>query len=133
MQRNQGRCSQDPATQNALQNLSTFQETEEFIHIIDSSGVRVHTTDTQVGVSLQAALQVAIAIVINITIADSNCAEQVTQELLQSARTRQVQEQTLVIQGSENVDVTTSDTDVAVSIQVLLQILVTLVAQLDIL
>ncbi|WP_349774616.1 spore coat protein [Virgibacillus sp. LDC-1] len=41
--------------------------------------------------------------------------------------------QQLLIEGSNDVEVTTSDTDVAVSIQVLLQILIALVAQLDIL
>ncbi len=111
----------------------TYQGSKEYIEITNSCNVTVKTTDTQVGVSLQAALQVAIAIVINITIADSARAEQVTQELLQSANTRQYNHQKLIIEGSNDVEVTTSDTDVAVSIQVLLQILIALVAQLDIL
>lgn len=111
----------------------TTQQSFESIQIIDSCDVEVVTTDTQVAVSLQAALQVAIAIVISISIADDTKAEAVTQELLQKANIKQTNQQSLVIENSRNVRVTTTDTDIAVSLQVLLQILVALVAQLDIL
>lgn len=109
------------------------QSSHELIVIRDSCDVTVETTDTQVAVSLQAALQVAIAIVVNITIADSSRAEKVTQELLEKAQIRQSNRQKLIIINSRSVDVKTIDTDVAISLQLLLQILVALVAQLDIL
>jgi len=120
-------------TNDAEQIADIDQSSHELIIIRDSCDVTVETTDTQVAVSLQAALQVAIAIVINITIADSKRAERVTQELLERAQIRQSNRQKLVIINSRSVDVTTTDTDVAISLQVLLQILVALVAQLDIL
>ncbi|AMW99804.1 spore coat protein [Rummeliibacillus stabekisii] len=118
---------------NATEVADIDQSSNEIIIIRDSCDITVETTDTQVAVSLQAALQVAIAIVVNITIADSSRAETVTQELLQRAQIRQANRQKLVIVNSRSVNVTTTDTDVAISLQLLLQILVALVAQLDIL
>lgn len=108
------------------------QASNEVIVIRDSCEVTVETTDTKVAVSLQAALQVAIAVVINITIADNSRAEKVTQELLEMSQIKQTNRQKLIIVNSRTVDVTTTDTDVAVSLQVMLQILLALFAQLDI-
>ncbi|MBO1511581.1 spore coat protein [Metabacillus bambusae] len=118
--------------QQAAQVSETEQFSSETIIIKDSCDVNVHSTDTQIAVSLQVALQVAIALVINLTIADSNQAEQVTQQLLQQADTKQVNRQKLVIENSRDVNVTTTDTDVAISLQVLLQILIALVVNIDI-
>lgn len=109
------------------------QSSNEVIIIRDSCDITVETTDTQIAASLQAALQVAISVVVNITIADSSRAEKVTQELLELSQIRQSNRQRLVIINSRNVDVRTMDTDVAISLQVMLQILVSLFAQLDIL
>lgn len=109
------------------------QVSSETITIRDSSNITVSTTDTQIAVSLQVALQVAIALVINLTIADNNRAEQVTQQLLQQADIKQMNNQSLVIENSTEVSVTTTDTDVAISLQVLLQILVALIVSIDIL
>ena len=127
------RRDDDDINNEAEQIADIDQSSHELIVIRDSCDVTVETTDTQVAVSLQAALQVAIAIVVNITIADSSRAEKVTQELLEKAQIRQSNRQKLIIINSRSVDVTTTDTDVAISLQLLLQILVALVAQLDIL
>jgi len=45
---------------------------------------------------------------------------------------KQVNKQKLVIENSKDVKVTTTDTDVAISLQVLLQILIALVVNIDI-
>jgi len=118
--------------QAAEQVSETEQISSETIIIKDSCDVDVTSTDTQVAVSLQVALQVAIALVINITIADSARAEQVTQQLLQQADIKQLNKQKLVIENSRQVNVKTTDTDVAISLQVLLQILIALVVNIDI-
>ncbi|GEL78799.1 spore coat protein [Tenuibacillus multivorans] len=115
------------------QDSDIFQGSFDIIEIRDSCDVNVTSTDTQVAVSIQAAVQVAIALAVNISIADSNRAELVTKELLQSAEIDQVNKQKIVIEGSETVDVRTRDTDVAVSLQVLVQILLALLVQLNIL
>lgn len=119
-------------TQDAEQFSKTSQSSEEFILIKDSCNIDVKTTDTQIAVSLQAAIQVAIALVINLTIADSDRAEQVTQQLLQSSVIKQANKQKLIIENSRDVNVTTTDTDVAISLQVLIQILLALIVQIDI-
>ncbi|AZB42398.1 hypothetical protein CEF21_08890 [Bacillus sp. FJAT-42376] len=112
---------------------NTAQLSSETIIIKDSCEIVVSTTETQIAVSLQAALQVAIALVINLTIADSNRAEMVTQDLLQKASVTQANNQKLVIENSRNVNVSTTDTDVAISLQLLIQILLALVVSIDIL
>jgi spore coat protein X len=109
------------------------QLSHELIVIRDSCKVTVNTTDTQIAASLQAALQVAIAIVVNISIADGARAEKVTAELLERAQIRQTNRQKLIIVNSRDVEVTTEDTDIAISLQILLQILLALIVQLDIL
>ncbi|MBB4825640.1 spore coat protein X [Sporosarcina luteola] len=128
-------CSRESSNTGADADLITDidQLSNELIVIRDSCNVTVSTTDTQVAVSLQAALQVAIAIVVNISIADGTRAERVTAELLERAQIRQTNRQRLIIINSRDVDVTTEDTDVAISLQLLLQILLALIVQLDIL
>lgn len=127
-----GKSSNDDMNE-ADQTADIDQMSHEIIIIRDSCDITVETTDTQVAASLQGALQVAIAVVVNITIADSNRAEKVTQELLEMSQIRQTNRQRLEIINSRTVDVTTTDTDVAISLQVMLQILVALFAQLGIL
>lgn len=120
-------------TQGAEQVNKTLQLSEEYILIKDSCDVTVNTTDTKAAVSLQASLQAIIAIIISISIADSQKAEKVTQDLLQTAKIKQVTYQKTIIENSKNVDVTTTDTQVAVNIQLLLQLLLALIVRLDIL
>jgi len=127
------KCKHENTTQDAVQVSDTVQVSEEFIHIKDSCNIDIKSTDTQVAVSLQAAIQVAIALVINLTIADSSRAEQVTQDLLQNSVIRQANKQKVFIENSRDVTITTSDTDVAISLQVLIQILLALLVSIDIL
>jgi len=119
--------------QNAALSSDIEQLSQELIVIKDSCDISVTTNETQIAASLQAAIQVAIAIVINITIADAARAERVTQELLEKSRILQANRQQLIIKNSKNISVTTNDTDVAISLQLLLQILFALVVQLGIL
>lgn len=119
--------------QEADQVALTKQTSYEWIIVKDSEGITVSTTDTQVAVSLQAALQAAIVAVIRITIGDSDRSNAVAQELTQFVKTKQKNKQKTVIECSKNVHVTTTDTDIAVNLQVLLQVLVAIIAQLDVL
>ncbi|MFD1205407.1 MULTISPECIES: spore coat protein [Sporosarcina] len=128
-------CSRESSKSNeAAEVVSEIEQlSNELIVIRDSCNIKVSTTDTQIAASLQAALQVAIAIVINITIADASRAERVTAELLEKAQIRQTNRQKLIIVNSRDVDVITEDIDVAISLQLLLQVLLALIVQLDIL
>lgn len=123
----------DDVVQEATQVADNLQLNEELIFIKDSCDVTVTTTDTKAALNLQAALQAAIALVVSISIADSSQAQKVTQELLQASRNRQISRQKTVVENSRNVNVTTTDTQIAVNIQLLLQILLALLVQVDIL
>ncbi len=124
---------EETVEQEAAQISRTLQRSDEVIIIKDSCGVDVRTTDTQAAVNLQVALQLAIAVVLSLTIADGNRAEAVAQELLQRVQVRQVNKQRTVIENSRNVHVSTTDTDVSVNIQVLVQVLLALVAKIEVL
>ncbi|MDE5413454.1 spore coat protein [Alkalihalobacterium chitinilyticum] len=110
-----------------------IQSSEELIHILNSCDVTVSTTDTKAAISLQASLQAVIALIVNIAIADSTKADTITQELLQTSKIKQQTVQKIVIDGSQNVDVTTTDTQIAANIQVLLQLLIALLVEIDVL
>jgi len=120
-------------TQNAEQVVQTEQASFEWIIIKDSEAVEVHTTNTQIALSLQAAIQAAIAVVISITVGDSETGKAVVQDLKQLFKSKQRNSQKTHVEGSKNVTITTTDTQVAVNIQAMLQILVAIVAKLDIL
>ncbi|MBO9128627.1 spore coat protein [Bacillus sp. 165] len=126
----------DDATieQQAAQNVVEGQFSREKIYISDSLDINVSTTETQVAVALQAALQIAIAIVINIAVLSSDAhAEDFTHDLLQNTKIVQSNRQNIIIKNSRSVTVSTVDTDVAVSIQLLLQVLLALLIQVDVL
>ncbi|MBT2686112.1 spore coat protein [Bacillus sp. ISL-37] len=127
-----GKGNEADVTQEADQKLVTKQQSFEWIIIKDSECIDVHTTDTQAAISLQLGLQAAIAAVISIAIGDTNKGNAVVNEIKQVIKTKQRNTQKTIIEGSKHVEVKTTDTDVAVNIQALLQILVTLVAKLDI-
>ncbi|MFA1822874.1 spore coat protein [Virgibacillus oceani] len=109
------------------------QESTELIWVKESCNIEVNSTDTQVAASLQAGLELAIALVINITIGSSEEADGVSQELLQHVSTKQKNKQKIFIYNTKDANVTTTDTDVAINIQALLQVLVALVVMIDIL
>ncbi|MEF7654788.1 spore coat protein [Bacillus sp. ZJS3] len=117
----------------AIQTDEIDQVSEEYIEIVDSADVQVTTTDTKAALSIQAALQAAIVVVVSLSIADSEKADKITQELFQKSSIKQINRQKTFIKNSRNVTVTTTDTDIAVNIQILLQILLALLVKLNIL
>ena len=108
------------------------QESDELIWIKDSCDITVHTTDTQAAVAIQVAIQVAIAIVLRITIGDSAEDSGVFQDLLQLSDIEQTNKQKIYIENSKDVEITTTDTDVALNVQLLLQVLVAIIVLVDI-
>ncbi|WP_407926417.1 spore coat protein [Aquibacillus kalidii] len=109
------------------------QESIESIVIKDSCEVDVTTTDNQAALNVQAALQAAIALVVSVSIADSSRADAVTQDLLAKVKSTQTNKQQVYIENSRGVTVSTTDNDIAINIQILLQILIALIVRLDIL
>jgi spore coat protein X len=119
--------------QDGDQVVSNKQQSFEWIIVKDSEGVEIQTTDTQAAISLQLGIQAAIAAVISVTIGDTDQGKAVAQDIKQFIKTKQRNVQKTIIEGSKNISVTTTDTDLAVNIQAMLQILVAIVAKLDIL
>ncbi|MCM3100022.1 spore coat protein [Priestia megaterium] len=109
------------------------QESNELIWIKDSCDITVHTTDTQAAIAIQVAIQVAIAVVVRITIGDTAENDGVLQDLLQLSDIEQTNKQKIYIENSKDVEITTTDTDVALNIQVLLQVLVAIIVLVDVL
>ena len=109
------------------------QESAELIWVKESCNITVNSTDTQAGVSLQAGLQLAIALVINISIADSVQRDAVAQEMMQQFSLTQTNKQKIFIYNTKDAVVTTQDTDLAINIQALLQLLLALVLLIEIL
>lgn len=109
------------------------QESDELIWIKDSCNITVQTTDTQASVSLQVGLQLAIALVVSIAIGDSNQGQAIAQDIFQKFNDEQINRQKIIIDNSKDVNIVTTDTDLAVNIQAMLQVLVSLVVKLDVL
>ena len=109
------------------------QESDELIWIKDSCNITVQTTDTQASVSLQVGLQLAIALVVSIAIGDSNQGQAIAQDIFQRFNDEQINRQKIIIDNSKDVNIVTTDTDLAVNIQAMLQVLVSLVVRLDVL
>jgi spore coat protein X len=112
---------------------SVDQSSDEVIWIKDSCNISVQTTDTQASVSLQVGLQLAIALVVSIVIGDSDQGQTVAQDIFQQFNNEQTNQQRIYIDNSNDVNIVTTDTDLAVNIQSLLQVLVALVVKLDVL
>lgn len=120
-------------TQAGNQQAQSIQHSYESITIKDSCDVEVTTTETQVAVNVQLAIQAAISLVISISIADSSKAESIVQDLKSNLKTSQINRQVTHVENSRGVNVTTTDTDVAVNAQLLLQVLIVLLIRLDVL
>ncbi|SFE16132.1 spore coat protein X [Lentibacillus persicus] len=119
--------------QDADQVVSNQQISDEWIIIKDSQNIDVTTTDRQAAVSLQLGIEAAIAAVINISIGNGSQSDSITQGIRQMVNTRQGNRQKTIVEQSRDIEITTRDTDVAVNIQLLFQILAAIVASLDIL
>ena len=111
----------------------TKQTSEEVIIVRDSCDINVSSVDAQVAASIQVAVQTAIITITNISIADGDLADRVTQDLLQAATHKQTNRQKLVIENSRNVTVSTIDADISIAIQTLTQTLVATIVAIGIL
>lgn len=132
-QENNDQHDDSEVLQEGIQKSVIEQESDELVWIRNSCNVDVQTTDTQAAVSLQVGLQLAVALVISIAIGDSDEGQTVTQDLFQQFDTEQTNKQKILVENSKDVRITTTDTDLSVNIQALLQVLVALVIKLDVL
>ena len=119
--------------ENANQLSILDQESDELIWIKDSCNIVVQTTDTQAAASLQLGLQLAIALIISITIGDNDRGQTITQELFQQFNSQQSNRQKIVIENSKDVNIITTDIDLTINIEAMLQVLLALVVKLEVL
>lgn len=130
-------CSKDKDDATVVQDGDQFifnkQKSKELIVVKDSEDITVQTTDTQAAVNLQVGLQAAIVAVISITIGDTDRANHVAQDIFQLISTKQTNTQKTIILNSKHVNVTTTDTDISINIQALLQVLIAIIVRLDVL
>jgi len=108
---------------------SVNQGSFEWIVVKDSEGVKVDTTDTQIATQVQAATQTAIAI-ITATLVGNVQGRVIAEELNAILKTNQRNSQKTVIEGSKNVRVSTTDTDIATHTQVAIQTLTSVITAL---
>jgi len=71
-------------------------------------------------------------VILTISLGSSTEADKVAQELFQKSSIKQINKQRTIVKNSRNVKVTTTDTDIAANIQILIQLLVALLIKLDI-
>jgi spore coat protein X len=109
------------------------QTSEEWIIIKDSEEVHVTTTDTQTAVSLQVGIEAALMIVLRLAIASEDQVEDIMQDFNQISRIRQRNRQKTIVEQSKDVNITTTDTDIAINLQLLIQILLGVILSLEIL
>jgi spore coat protein X len=130
-----GFCNDDDTRidQEARQDNNQVQLSEELIYIKDSCNVNITSTDVKAALSLQAALQAAIAVIVSISVADADNADKITQQLIQSSNIKQITRQKTIVENSRDIDITTTDAQIALNIQLLLQLLLALIVEIDIL
>jgi spore coat protein X len=130
-----GFCNDDDTRidQEARQDNNQVQLSEELIYIKDSCNVNITSTDVKAALSLQAALQAAIAVIVSISVADADNADKITQQLIQSSNVKQITRQKTIVENSRDIDITTTDAQIALNIQLLLQLLLALIVEIDIL
>ncbi|EAR65656.1 hypothetical protein B14911_05354 [Bacillus sp. NRRL B-14911] len=125
--------SSDRDVKDVVQGTNMGQYSKESIVLKNCLNVEVNSSETQVAASLQAALVVAIVIVINISIADGGQAERITEDLLQFTQINQSNRQSVYIENAKDCTVNLEDTQVALTLNLLIQVLLALVIELEIL
>lgn len=108
-------------------------DSEETIYIIGSEAIIINSTNNKIALSLQAAVQAIIALVIQLTIADSEKADSVRNQISSNMKWLNRNKKVIYIENSSNVTVTVSSVDIAVTLQFMLQILLSILATADIL
>ena len=109
------------------------QTQNENLWIVNSSDVLVVTAQIQAAASTQLAIQLAIALILSIVIADEGESKAVYEDLLQLTATNQSMRQQTGIVDSHDILVVNVDLEASIQIQILLQILLALIAEFELL
>ncbi|MDF2556517.1 MAG: spore coat protein [Bacillales bacterium] len=118
--------------QEAKQISKETQKIEELVVVKDSCDVTVVITDKQFALSLQAALQAAIVVILQVHLNQQEKADEVSQELFQLAKIKQITKQKFYVSHSKNVYIESTDQQAAANIQILVQLLLAVVKKFSI-
>ncbi|GMA57463.1 spore coat protein X [Alicyclobacillus sacchari] len=118
--------------QNAILEIDDDESSILDIIVKDSENVEIASHDLQAALSLQAALELALAIVLSVSVADGNAASQVRDDLLARICTAQRIRRVIRVDNAYAVRVQVVATELAVQLQLLLQVLAAIVAKLEV-
>lgn len=118
--------------QTGKQNSKETQKIEELVVVKDSCDVTVVITDKQFALSLQAALQAAIVVIFQVYLKRNEQAVEISQELFQLAKIKQITKQKFFVSHSKNVYIESTDQQAAANIQILVQLLLAVVKKFNI-
>ncbi len=108
-----------------------FQLIDELVVVKDSCDVTVYITDKQFALSLQGALQAAIVVILQLHTGSHKKAIEVSQELFQSSKIKQITKQKFIVSHSKNVYIESTDQQAAVNIQILVQLLLAVIKKVN--
>ncbi|MCU7741452.1 carboxypeptidase regulatory-like domain-containing protein, partial [Priestia megaterium] len=108
----------------------SFKSTE--IRIKNSHNIEVQLSDNQSATSLQLSLHLAIALILDMIIDNTNDDGSSIQEFIEQSSIKTT-EQIIIIDNSKDITIIVDDTDLTANLQILLQILLALLVQIDIL
>ncbi|MEI2325688.1 carboxypeptidase regulatory-like domain-containing protein [Priestia megaterium] len=108
----------------------SFKSTE--IRIKNSHNIEVQLSDNQSATPLQLSLRLAIALILDMIIDNTNDDGSSIQEFIEQSSIKTT-EQIIIIDNSKDITIIVDDTDLTANLQILLQILLALLIQIDIL
>ncbi|ATH95095.1 spore coat protein [Bacillus glycinifermentans] len=115
----------------------TFEEIsrdyEQLIEIVDSEHVTVNTTNITAALSLQAIVITIIMLAVQLAIEDPETAALISEQILVVHKLQNRKKTVIQVIGSKNIVITLSSVEIAVSIQILTDVLIALLTELDIL
>ncbi|ASB90083.1 spore coat protein [Bacillus sonorensis] len=109
------------------------REYEQLIEIIDSEHVTLNTTNITAALSLQAIVITLIILAVQLTIEDPDTADLISEQILAVHRLQTKKKTIIQVIGSRHVEITLSSLEIAVSVQILTDVLTALLTELDIL
>ncbi|WP_350343449.1 spore coat protein [Proteinivorax tanatarense] len=123
---------EDLVAQEAKQISKVFQIIDEDIEIYDSYNVTINKLSAQAAINLQASIELALITIISVVIDSAEKAKQITQELLQATKIKQVSYLRTRVKNSRNVEITTADLSLVISIELLILVFIVVLLHLGI-
>lgn len=122
----------DQIVESVLQTEYSEQGTYVTVIVRDSAQVEILNSDFQAALSLQVTLQLALAIILSVAIADDAAYTRILNEIVDRIHEVQLTRRVIEIENSYNVQVQVVATELAFNLQLLLQLMLAIVAKLEV-